>query len=215
MPVISLQKDRFGRFVGHKLTVDEMADWLPWLGFDLEEIGEDYVKVEFNPNRVDLCSYAGVARAFKGLRGWETGMPRYELKDGRTMLKITCAVSKVRPFMLAAIVRDIKFDEDSILDLMEMQEDLHWGIGRDRKKASIGVHNLDVVSPPFTFTAVEPDKATFVPLDSLEKMSLKEILEKHLKGIAYRHLVDWCQSIHCSSTRMERCCRCRPLSTLN
>jgi len=191
VPVITLQKDRFGKFVGHKLTVDEMADWLPWLGFDLEEIGEDYVKVEFNPNRVDLCSYAGVARAFKGLRGWETGMPRYELKDGKTVLKVTGAVSKIRPFMLAAVVRDVKFDEDSILDLMEMQEDLHWGIGRDRKKASIGVHNLDVVSPPFTFTAVEPDKATFVPLDSSEKMSLKEILEKHPKGIAYRRLVDW------------------------
>ena len=191
MPVITLQKDRFGKFVGHKLTVDEMADWLPWLGFDLEEIGEDYVKVEFNPNRVDLCSYAGVARAFKGLRGWETGMPRYELKDGKTVLKVTGAVSKIRPFMLAAVVRDVKFDEDSILDLMEMQEDLHWGIGRDRKKASIGVHNLDVVSPPFTFTAVEPDKATFVSLDSSEKMSLKEILEKHPKGIAYRRLVDW------------------------
>jgi len=191
VPVITLQKDRFGKFVGHKLTVDEMADWLPWLGFDLEEIGEDYVKVEFNPNRVDLCSYAGVARAFKGLRGWETGMPRYELKDGKTVLKVTGAVSKIRPFMLAAVVRDVKFDEDSILDLMEMQEDLHWGIGRDRKKASIGVHNLDVVSPPFTFTAVEPDKATFVSLDSSEKMSLKEILEKHPKGIAYRRLVDW------------------------
>lgn len=191
MPVISLQKDRFGKFVGHKLTVDEMADWLPWLGFDLEEIGEDYVKVEFNPNRVDLCSYAGVARAFRGLRGWETGLPKYELKDGKTVLRITGAVSKIRPFMLAAVVRGMKFDEDSILDLMEMQEDLHWGIGRDRKKASIGVHNLDAVSPPFTFTAVEPDKAAFVPLDSSEKMSLKEILEKHPKGTAYRRLIDW------------------------
>ncbi len=191
MPVITLQKDRFSKFVGHKLTVDEMANWLPWMGFDLEEIGEDYVKVEFNPNRVDLCSYAGVARAFRGLMGWETGLPMYTLKDGKTVLRITTAVSNIRPFMLAAIVRGMKFDEDSILDLMEMQEDLHWGLGRDRKKASIGVHNLDVVSPPFTFTAVEPDKVRFVPLDSAEKMNLKEILEKHPKGVGYRHLIEW------------------------
>jgi len=74
---------------------------------------------------------------------------------------------------------------------MEMQEDLHWGIGRNRKKASIGVHNLDAVESPFTFTAVEPDKARFVPLDSTQEMSLREILEKHDKGMAYRHLVDW------------------------
>jgi len=191
MPVITLQKDRFSRFVGSQLSVEDMTKRLPWLGFDIEDIGLDYVKVKFNPNRVDFCSYAGIARAFKGLMGWETGLPKYEVKDGKTVLKISKAVSKVRPYMLAAVVRNIKLDEDAIVDLMEMQEDLHWGIGRNRTKASIGVHNLDVVESPFTFTAVEPDKARFVPLDKTEEMSLREILEKHDKGMAYKHLVDW------------------------
>ncbi len=191
MPVITLQQERFSKFVGRQLTVEDMAKWLPWLGFDIEEIGLDYVKVEFNPNRVDFCSYAGVARAFRGLMGWETGLPKHEVKGGKTVLKISKAVSKVRPYMLAAVVRNIKLDEEAIVDLMEMQEDLHWGIGRNRRKASIGVHNLDVVEPPFTFTAVEPDKARFVPLDMTEEMSLGEILEKHDKGVAFRHLVNW------------------------
>jgi len=53
------------------------------------------------------------------------------------------------------------------------------------------VHNLDVVEPPFTFAAVEPDKARFVPLDETKEMSLREILEKHDKGVAFRCLVDW------------------------
>ncbi|MFB0566991.1 MAG: phenylalanine--tRNA ligase subunit beta [Candidatus Bathyarchaeia archaeon] len=191
MPVITLRQERFSKFVGRQLTVEDMAKWLPWLGFDIEEIGSDYVKVEFNPNRIDFCSYAGVARAFRGLMGWETGLPRYKVKDGRTVLKISKAVSKIRPYMLAAVVRNIKLDKEAIVDLMEIQEDLHWGIGRNRKKASIGVHNLDVIEPPFTFTAVEPDKARFVPLDRTEEMSLREILEKHDKGEAFRHLVDW------------------------
>jgi len=191
MPVITLQNERFSRFVGRQLTLEGMANWLPWLGFDIEEVGPDYVKVEFNPNRVDYCSYAGVARAFRGLMEWETGLPKYEVKDGKTVLKISKAVSKIRPFMLAAIVRNMKLDEEAIVDLMEMQEDLHWGIGRNRKKASIGVHNLDVVNSPFTFTAVEPDKVKFVPLDKTEEMSLREILERHDKGTAYGHLVEW------------------------
>jgi len=191
MPVITLQRERFCSFVGRQLTVEEMVSWLPWIGFDIEETGSDYVKVEFNPNRVDFCSYAGVARAYRGLMGWETGLPKYEVKDGRTTLRISKAVSKIRPYMLAAVVRDIRFDEDSIVDLMEMQEDLHWGVGRNRRKASIGVHNLDVVESPFTFTAVAPDKARFVPLDSAEEMTLNEILEKHPKGMAFRQLVDW------------------------
>jgi len=191
MPVITLQKERFSRFAGRQLTVEDMTKWLPWLGFDIEEIGGDHVKVEFNPNRVDFCSYAGVARAFRGLMEWETGLPEYKTQEGKTKLKINRAVSKIRPYMLAAVVRNMKLDEEAIVDLMEMQEDLHWGIGRNRKKASIGVHNLDVVEPPFTFTAVEPDKAKFVPLDKTEEMSLREILKKHEKGVAFRHLVDW------------------------
>lgn len=74
---------------------------------------------------------------------------------------------------------------------MEMQEDLHWGVGRDRRKVSIGVHNMDTVQPPFSYVAREPKAVEFVPLDKTEEMSLQEILDRHEKGVAYRHLVDW------------------------
>lgn len=191
MPVITLHRERFNKFVRRQLSLEEMAKWLPWIGVDLEETGLDLVKIEFNPNRIDLCSYAGVARAFKGLMGWETGLPKYELKSGKTVLKIDKSVSSIRPYMLAAVLHNIKLDEDTVAELMEIQEDLHWGIGRDRKKASIGVHNLDVVKSPFTFKAVSPDSVRFVPLDTTKEMSLKEILKQHEKGVAYHHLVDW------------------------
>ena len=191
MPVITLYAERFSRFVGRSLSVEDLAKWLPWIGFDIEEKGEDYVKVEYNPNRIDFCSYAGVARALKGFMEWETGLPKYEAKEPTATLIIDEAVADVRPYMLAAIVRNIKLDEDAVVELMEMQEDLHWGIGRDRKKASIGIHNLDVVNPPFKYTAVEPTSVKFVPLGKTEAMTPKEILEKHEKGVDYKHLVDW------------------------
>lgn len=191
MPTMTLQRERFNKFLGRQLSLKKMAKWLPWLGVDLEETGPNYVKIEFNPNRVDLCSYVGVARAFKGLMGWQTGLPEYHLERGKTVLRIGESVSGIRPFMLAAVVRNIKIDTDTIAELMEIQEDLHWGIGRDRKKASIGVHNLDAVHAPFTFKAVPPDSVRFVPLDKSEQMTLRQILENHEKGIGYRHLVDW------------------------
>ena len=173
------------------MNLQEMVKWLPWLGFDIEDVGENYVKVEFNPNRIDFCSYTGIVRAFKGLRGWEIGLPAYSSKSGEAVLVISEEVSNVRPFMLAAIIRNIKLDEENVIDLMEMQEDLHWGIGKNREKASIGVHDLGVLQSPFTFTAVEPKSVKFVPLDTSEEMNLSEILEKHQKGIEYRHLIDW------------------------
>lgn len=191
MPAITLDRDRFSSFVGRTLSVEEMAKWLPWLGVDTEEIGSDYVKIEFNPNRVDFSSYGGVARAFRGLMGWETGLPKYEVKEGTIVLKVDSTVSEVRPYVVSAVVRNVRLDYDVVRELMEMQEDLHWGVGRDRKKASIGVHNLDVVEPPFAYTTSAPNDVKFVPLDKIEEMTLQEILDRHEKGIGYRRIVDW------------------------
>jgi phenylalanyl-tRNA synthetase beta chain len=191
MPTLTLEKDRFSRFVGRDLSVEEMANWLPWLGTDTEEVGADYVKIEYNPNRVDFCSYGGVARAYRGLMGWETGMPNFVVKKGNIPLKVDKSVAEVRPYVVSAVVRDLAIDYDAIRELMEMQEALHWMIGRDRKKASIGVHNLDAVEPPFSYITCAPDEISFVPLDKTEKMTPREVLEKHEKGVAYKNEVDW------------------------
>jgi len=190
MPVITLYEDRFSSFVGRSLTAKEMVKWLPWLGVDIEETGPDYVKVEFNPNRVDFSSYAGLTRAFRGLMGWETGLPKYKVRRGDIVLNVSPKVSRVRPYVVGAVVRNLRLDDEAIKELMEMQEDIHWGVGRNRRKVSIGVHNLDAVQPPFIYTTGDPKAVRFVPLDKAEKMSLQEILERHEKGVAYRHLVE-------------------------
>lgn len=191
MPTLTLDRRRFSSYVGRQLSVEEMAKWLPWLGTDTEEVGQDYVKIEYNPNRVDFCSYSGVARAFQGLMGWKTGMPHFEVKKGNIVLSVDKRVAEVRPYVVSAVVRDLNIDYDAIKELMEIQEALHWMIGRDRKKASIGVHNLDAVEPPFSYVTCAPDEIRFVPLDKTEEMTPQEILEKHEKGIAYKSEVDF------------------------
>lgn len=191
MPTITLDKDRFSSYVGRDVSVEDMAKWLPWLGTDTEEVGEDYVKIEYNPNRVDFCSYSGLARAFQGLMGWETGLPQFEVNQGNIVLTVENSVADVRPYVVAAVVRDLSIDFEAIKELMEIQEALHWMIGRDRKKASIGVHNFDVVEPPFSYITCAPNEIKFVPLDKTEEMTPQEVLEKHEKGMAYRGEVDF------------------------
>jgi len=191
VPTITLDRDRFSSYVGRDLTVEEIVKWLPWLGTDTEEVGSDYVKIEYNPNRVDFCSYIGVARAFRGLMGWETGLPKYEMKQGNIVLTVDKSVADVRPYVVSAVVRGLNIDYDIIKELMDMQEALHWMIGRDRKKASIGVHKLDAVEPPFSYVTCAPNEVKFVPLDKTEEMTPQEVLEKHEKGLAYKSEVDW------------------------
>jgi len=167
-----------------------MTKWLPWLGVDLEEVGKDYVKIEFNPNRLDFCSYSGVARALCGLRGWRVGLEAYDVKTGPIVLNVDSSVLKVRPHILCAVVRELSLDYEAVKELMEMQEDLHWGLGRNRVKVSIGIHDLSKIRPPFTYMAADPRRVRFVPLDKTEEMSMQEILEKHEKGIAFRHILE-------------------------
>ena len=188
MPVITLHRERFSKYLGKELSVEEMEKWLPWLGTDIEDVGPDYVKVEYNPNRLDFSSHVGLARALKGLLGIEVGMPRYDVKSGGIVVNVDPSVERVRPYVLSAVVRGVKLDEDLVREIMDMQEDIHWGVGRDRRKAAIGIHNLDVLVPPFTYKAVSPD-AKFIPLDKTREMSISEILKEHEKGVAYAHLL--------------------------
>lgn len=191
LPTITLKRDRFSSQVGRDVSVKEMEKWLPWLGTDTEEVALDSVKIEYNPNRVDFCSYSGIARAFQGLKGWKTGLPKFNITDGKIKLTVDKSVNQVRPFVVAAVVRGLEVNYDVIKELMEMQEALHWMIGRDRKKASIGVHNLDAVEPPFSYIASDPNEIKFIPLDKNEEMTPSEVLEKHEKGIAYKSEVDF------------------------
>src|SRR5437879_10739699 len=61
--------------------------------------------------------------------------------------------------------------------------------GRKRKRASIGFYQADLVKSPLRYTVGNPDDTAFVPLGSTEKMTLREIVEKHPKGIEYGAII--------------------------
>jgi phenylalanyl-tRNA synthetase beta chain len=193
MPVITLESKLFSQFVGRQVSPAEMEKRLPWLGVDIEERGLDYVKIEVNPNRIDLACYAGLARAFCGIMGWEKGLPEYKVNRGNITLIVDSKVKKVRPFVVGAVIRDLKLDDDVVKELMKIQEDLHWGVGRNRRKVSIGVHNLAKIRPPFTYTTVIPESLRFQPLDCSIEMNLIEVLGQHEKGRMFKHLVEWAE----------------------
>jgi len=69
-----------------------------------------------------------------------------------------------------------------------LPEDLHFGIGRKRKKSSIGIHDLDTISFPLVFTTTTRNHQ-FSPLNSTEKNSISEILEKTQVGQDYGHIL--------------------------
>ena len=72
---------------------------------------------------------------------------------------------------------------------MNMQEDLHFGIGRKRKKSSIGLHDADKISFPLTYTTVSRDHK-FIPLNSSTEQSIDEILANTEVGQNYGSVIE-------------------------
>lgn len=187
MPVITLHYTDLESLIG--TDKDAILERIPMIGADIERVYDDHVDIEFFPDRPDLYSIEGVSRAMRGFLDIETGILEYGVCQSEISVMLDHGIGKIRPCLACAVIKDLEFTSYSIESLMGLQEDIHWGIGRNRAKVSIGVHDLDQITPPFRYIAAEPSYE-FVPLDFDLPMSMKEMLTKHPKGIKFAHLVE-------------------------
>jgi phenylalanyl-tRNA synthetase beta chain len=176
MPVIELSYSRLQKLIG-KVTKKQISDSLPFLGLDIESENKDLVRIEYSPNRPDYSTDFGIALGLQGLLGIKTGAIKLNVKkSNKYKISVKPEVSKIRPFVTGVVAKNGKIDDKTIKQFMTMQEDLHFGIGRKRKKSSIGIHDLDKISFPLVYTTTDRNHK-FTPLSSEKDLSISEILE--------------------------------------
>jgi phenylalanyl-tRNA synthetase beta chain len=188
VPVVNIKFERLKKLIPD-VKMDKVIDMLPFVALDIEGVDKDIVRVEYNPNRPDLSSDYGVARALRGLLEIETGMPKFKLA-GKSGLSVTveATVRKIRPYVIAFVAKNGRLDDETLKQLIMMQEDLHNGVGRKRKKASIGIHNFDVIKFPVTYKTVKGDHS-FRPLDEPSELSINQILKNLEIGKQYGQIL--------------------------
>lgn len=196
MPVVAFPLGTLCRLVGKTLTSDEIVQFLGELGCDVEGFDPSTGRVKLNllPARPDMFDLCGLVRCLRGYLKIETGIKRYSFNPSGVSIRVEKGLEDVRRFIVGAVVKNIQLDEEQVAMLMELQENLHWGLGRDRRKASIGIYDLDTVQPDFVYQSVAPAAVRFAPLGGVEGMGLasltpEEILYFHPKGKAYHHLL--------------------------
>jgi phenylalanyl-tRNA synthetase beta chain len=190
VPVVNIQFERLKRLVSAGIRMNKVLDILPFIGVDIEDVSKDIIRVEYNPNRPDLSSDYGVVRALRGLLDIETGLPKFKLA-GRSGLAVSiedAAVRKVRPYLIALVAKNGTLDDETLKQLIVMQEDLHNGVGRRRRKASIGIHNLDAIQFPVTYKTVSSDYS-FTPLGESSELPIHQILKDLEIGKQYGHIL--------------------------
>ena len=184
MPVVELSYSRLQKLIG-KVSKKQISDSLPFLGLDIESENKDLVRVEYSPNRPDYSTDFGIALGLQGLLGIKTGAIKLNIKKSKNYsISVTPDVSKIRPFVTGIVAKHGKIDDKIIKQFMTMQEDLHFGIGRKRKKSSIGIHDLDKISFPLLYTATNKSHE-FTPLHSEKTLSISEIITNTDLGKEY------------------------------
>lgn len=186
MPVVTLYLSRLQKIIG-KTNKNKIVDALPFLGLDIEEQTDHYIRVEYSPNRPDYATDVGIAAGLQGLLGIKKGISKLDIKkqkDKSFLIKTTPTVKKIRPHVLGLVAKGSNLDDEAIRQLIALQEDLHFGVGRKRRKASIGIHDFDAIKLPLQYTTVSKDHK-FVPLATQNEMSVKQILEETNTGKDY------------------------------
>jgi len=190
MPTITINRNVFEGLVGKKLPIEKLKDRISYLGTALEAVEGDEIIVEIFPNRPDMLSEQGFARAFSSFIGEKPGLRRYDVKPSGEKVIIDKSVSDIRPYTACAIVKGLRFDDEKIREVIQIQEKLHVTYGRNRKKAAIGVYPYEKIKPPIRFIGEDPSKIRFQPLEFPREITGLQILSQHPTGREYAYLLE-------------------------
>lgn len=199
MPTIQVLYNDLCQLLGKQIPLEDLKEYVLLIKGEVERVTPieqgseiiDYeLSIEITSDRPDMLSTEGLARALKGFLEIELGPPSYTIKETNITVKVDKSVSSVRPYIACAIIRGIEMSDPLIRQIMQLQEKLHTTHCRNRRKGSIGIHDLDNVEPPFTYYAEDPDKIKFIPLGETKEMTGREILQRHPKGIEYGKIIE-------------------------
>ena len=183
MPSVTVSFRELQQMVG--TSQDKLREALILNKLEIDDEHGDEWKLEATPDRPDLFSVEGIARQLRAWMGISAGLHEYPVAPARLTLEV--GVSK-RPCVAAGIVRNVTLDDATVRSLFSLQELLDLTLGRGRKKAAIGIHDMDQIVPPVVYKDQNATTTRFIPLDGSD-MNLATVLTSHPKGKAYAHLL--------------------------
>lgn len=190
MPTISFFQKDFERLLGQSAPLEQLESWLPLVKGELKDFtratGEIRLELQ-DSNRPDLWSVEGIARQIRiKLQGSPSAYPFLNTRTRpKRHIVVAEGLERVRPYVAACTATGYTVTEESLTQLIQVQEKLADLYGHKRKTVSVGLYRLSRIQFPVTYGLVKPTEARFTPLGFTEKLTLQEILTVHPKGIEY------------------------------
>ncbi|KAL8030991.1 hypothetical protein ABFS82_14G318700 [Erythranthe guttata] len=217
MPTVSVGRDRLFKALGRTYTEEEFDDLCFKFGIELDDVttekailrkekhldeekpSEDeevIYKIEVPANRYDLLCLEGLAQALRIFEGLDP-IPTYSLANigQESMLKmhVKSETSKIRPYVVCAVLRGVTFDEARYNSFIDLQDRLHQNICRRRTLVAIGTHDLDTIEGPFTYEALPPPEINFIPLKQTKNFRADELMQFYksdMKLKKFLHIIE-------------------------
>ncbi|XP_061639197.1 phenylalanine--tRNA ligase beta subunit isoform X3 [Phyllopteryx taeniolatus] len=216
MPTVGVKRDLLFKALGRTYTDEEFDELCFEFGLELDEItsekeiisreqgdikatgASDVVlyKIDVPANRYDLLCLEGLVRGLQVFKN-KLEAPRYRrvspISGDPQKLVITKETAVVRPYAVAAVLRNITFTQERYDSFIELQEKLHQNICRKRSLVAIGTHDLNTISGPFTYTAKPPGDISFRPLNQAKEYNATQLMsiyktDSHLRH--YLHIIE-------------------------
>ncbi|MBS3118634.1 phenylalanine--tRNA ligase subunit beta [Candidatus Woesearchaeota archaeon] len=187
MVILETKYSLLNSLLGKKINEKELEETLFEMGYELESITGDELRVDITAERPDLLSTYGLARAIRAYFGMKN--EKYKLKESGLVVNVTGA-AKEWSYAVACVVKGLKFDDGRIKEVIRIQEKLGATLLRNRRKGGLGLYPLNKIKFPVTYTSEEPGKIRFKPLEGQQIMSGSQILERHPTGRTYKHLIE-------------------------
>ncbi len=189
MPTITVSAKDLATLAGISAEPEQLKELLSSIKCGTEAIEGDEISVEVTSDRPDLFCTEGIARAIKFYLGTQTSFEISRFEGPALKLKADPSTEGVRPIIAAAAVRGITLSSEATRQFMQLQEKLHNTYGSSRKKASIGIYDMDTVAQEFIYRAIPPSKISFIPLECSEPMDGNAILNGTPKGKDYANIL--------------------------
>jgi len=172
--------------------VEEIDEILAYVKGEVKlfEEKEDMMTVEIkDTNRPDIWNVEGLTRALRGFLGIEEGLKEYVAGKPLIEVYVDPRLKNIRPYIGCSVIKNVKLSDTIVRGLMHLQDKLDQSYGRNRQRTSIGLYDFNLIKSPLHYAVAKPTEICFVPLGFSEKLTLKEILTKHPKGLEYGHIV--------------------------
>jgi phenylalanyl-tRNA synthetase beta chain len=227
MPTVSVSRDLLFEQLGRSYTDEQFDELCFEFGVELDEITSErreavkgssrlsakqldalsddtLYKIDVPANRYDLLCIEGLSRALRVFSG-DLDAPVYKLslQQPEVVMRVhKTNVDAVRPYVVCAILRDVTFTQSRYESFIDLQDQLHRNLCRQRTLVAIGTHDLDTLQGPFLYDAKPPSEIEFVPLTPDDRGPIRSdaLLELYETDPSCKHLKPYVPIIKDSPT---------------